>query len=76
MADNSLVLTVDEAAKLARTGRQTLYDACYRGELRHFNVSRYIRIPREALDEWIKLQCDKTEERMRPKVTSMKRRAK
>jgi len=67
MADAPIVLSVREAAKLVRTADRVLYDACYKGELRHFNVSRSIRIPREALDEWVKLQCQKTEERMRPK---------
>ncbi len=43
------VLTVREAAAILRIGRNQLYEAVARGELRALRIGRTIRIPRQAL---------------------------
>jgi excisionase family DNA binding protein len=45
------VLTVREAAAVLRIGRNQLYEAVARGELRAFRIGRSIRIPKQALLE-------------------------
>lgn len=47
------VLTVAEAAKLLRIGRNTLYDAIGRGEVPHRRFGKTIRLSRSALMVWI-----------------------
>jgi excisionase family DNA binding protein len=48
-------LTVHEAAAHANVCRDTIYDACERGDLRHVRVSgrRAIRMRVEWIDEWL-----------------------
>ena len=41
--------TVDDAARLLRVNRKTLYDACNAGDFPSKRVGRHIRIPAEAL---------------------------
>jgi len=43
------VLTVDEAARFLRIGRNQLYDAIGRNEVPHLRVGRTIRLHRSAL---------------------------
>jgi excisionase family DNA binding protein len=43
------VLTVREAAKVLRVGRNQLYQAVERGQLRAVRIGRSIRIPKQAL---------------------------
>jgi excisionase family DNA binding protein len=43
------VLTVEEAAKLLRVGRNALYDAIGRGEVPHLRVGKLIRLSRAAV---------------------------
>jgi excisionase family DNA binding protein len=43
------VLTVREAAAILRIGRNQLYEAVARGELRVLRIGRSIRIPKQAL---------------------------
>jgi excisionase family DNA binding protein len=43
------VLTVREAAKLLRVGRNQLYQAVERGQLRAVRIGRSIRIPKQTL---------------------------
>jgi excisionase family DNA binding protein len=43
------VLTVGEAAKLLRIGRNALYNAIGRGEVPHVRVGKSIRLSRAAL---------------------------
>ena len=43
--------TVAEFAELLGVGRQTVYDACARGELRHVRLGARIVIPRSVLAE-------------------------
>ncbi len=41
--------TVEDAARLLRVNRKTLYDACNAGDFPHKRIGVYIRIPCEAL---------------------------
>jgi excisionase family DNA binding protein len=43
--------TVAEFAELLGVGRQTVYDACARGELRHVRMGTRIVIPRNVVAE-------------------------
>jgi excisionase family DNA binding protein len=47
--------TVAQAAGYAGVSRDTIYDACARGELRHTTVSgrRAIRLKPEWIDAWL-----------------------
>ncbi len=47
--DDQDVLTVGEAAKLLRIGRNALYDAIGRGEIPHLRIGKHIRLSRRAL---------------------------
>ncbi|MFB9274186.1 helix-turn-helix domain-containing protein [Cohnella cellulosilytica] len=49
------LLTVDEARSILRVGRNVMYDLTKNG-LPHIKVGKQIRIPREALYNWIKSQ--------------------
>ena len=54
MADDStLLLTVDQAAKLCQVSKGLAYDLISRGELPHIKMGRVIRIPRHGLEQWI-----------------------
>ena len=48
-------LNVHEAATHANVCRDTIYDACERGELQHVRVSgrRAIRMRAEWIDDWL-----------------------
>jgi excisionase family DNA binding protein len=58
-------LTVHEAAAHANVCRDTIYDACERGELKHVRVSgrRSIRLRAEWIDEWLARHTITTAER-------------
>ena len=43
------VLTVTEAARLARVGRNAMYEAVQRGDIWSARIGRSIRIPKSAL---------------------------
>lgn len=47
------VLTVDEAARMLKVGRNALYEACGRNEIPHRRVGRLIRFSRAALVTWL-----------------------
>ncbi len=51
------VLTVDEAARFLRTGRNAIYDAIGRGEIPHRRIGRAIRLSRAALVQWLAGSC-------------------
>jgi excisionase family DNA binding protein len=46
MAD---VLTVEEAGRLLRIGRNAVYEGIHRGEIPHFKIGRSIRVPKAGL---------------------------
>jgi excisionase family DNA binding protein len=50
-SDDPEVLTVDEAAKVLRVGRSTVYDAIKRGEVPCVRVGRRLLISRRVLDK-------------------------
>lgn len=47
------VLTVEQAARLLRIGRNQLYDAIGRGEVPHRRIGRSIRLARSVLLRWL-----------------------
>ena len=47
------VLTVDEAARFLRTGRNAIYDAIRRGEIPYRRIGRSIRLSRGVLLRWL-----------------------
>jgi len=53
MADNSLLLTVTETARLLRISRNLAYELVARGELPSVRLGRVIRIPRFGLESWL-----------------------
>lgn len=48
-ADDDDVITVIEAAKLLKVGKNAVYDAIKRGELPHLRVGKHIRLSRQAV---------------------------
>lgn len=52
-ADEGLLLTVPEAAKLLRISRGLAYELVARGRLPHIRLGRRILIPWHGLEEWI-----------------------
>lgn len=54
MNDDQLLLTVPETAKLLRISRNLAYELVARGELPAVRLGRVIRIPRDALETWVK----------------------
>ena len=50
-----LALTVTEAGQVLRIGRNVAYDLVRSGQLRSVRVGRNIRIPRDALAEYLNL---------------------
>ena len=53
MTDERL-LTVPEAASMLRIGRNLAYELVARGELPALRLGRVIRIPRGALNDWVR----------------------
>ena len=51
------VLTVEQAAKFLRLGRNAVYDAIGRGEIPHRRIGRMIRLSRAALVRWLAGSC-------------------
>lgn len=51
------VITVAQAAKFLRIGRNAVYDAIGRGEIPHRRIGRAIRLSRAALVRWLSGSC-------------------
>jgi len=49
LAEMPVFLTVEEAAAVLRLKRSTAYELVRRGEIPHFRLGHFIRVPREAL---------------------------
>jgi excisionase family DNA binding protein len=47
------ILTVEQAAKFLRLGRNAVYDAIGRGEIPHRRIGRTIRLSRVVLLRWL-----------------------
>jgi excisionase family DNA binding protein len=47
------VLTVAEAAMLMRVGRNQMYQAIDRGEIRAGRIGRSLRVPKASLERWL-----------------------
>lgn len=48
-----LILSVDQLAEVLRVGRNTAYDLVRSGQIRSVRVGRQIRIPRDALIDFL-----------------------
>ncbi len=49
LAEMPAFLTVEEAAAVLRLKRSTAYELVRRGEIPHFRLGHFIRVPRDAL---------------------------
>lgn len=49
LAEMPVFLTVEEAAAVLRLKRSTAYELVRRGEIPHFRLGHFIRVPRDAL---------------------------
>ena len=54
--DLPLILTVEEAGQILRVGRNTAYDLVRCGKLPSVRVGKQIRIPRQALLDYLSRQ--------------------
>ena len=54
--DLPLTLTVEEASQILRVGRNTAYDLVRCGKLRSIKVGKQIRIPKQALQDYLSRQ--------------------
>ena len=54
--DLPLTLTVEEAGQILRVGRNTAYDLIRCGKLRSIKVGKQIRIPKQALQDYLSRQ--------------------
>ena len=52
-ASAGYLMTVQEAARVLRIGRNTCYELIRRGQLPHIRLGRLIRVPRHALMLWL-----------------------
>jgi len=57
MNDDQLLLTVSEAAKLLRIGRNLAYELVARGEIPSVRLGRVIRVPRSSLEQWLEREA-------------------
>jgi excisionase family DNA binding protein len=53
MTQDTLVVTPPEAARLLGLGRTTVYKLIRSGDLKAIRVGRSVRVPREAIPEFI-----------------------
>ena len=56
LEDLPLTLTVEEAGQILRVGRNTAYELVRCGKLPSFRVGKQIRIPRQALLDYLSRQ--------------------
>jgi excisionase family DNA binding protein len=56
--ENRQLLRAEEAAHLLGIGRTKIYEMIARGEIPALRIGRLVRVPRDALEEWI---ADRTE---------------
>ena len=62
MTDQPMLLRAEEVAKLLSLGRSTIFQMLARGELPAVRVGRAVRIPRSALEEWIRQRTEGVDE--------------
>lgn len=48
-----LVLSIEDVAKILGVGRNTAYNLIHSGQLKHIRIGRQIRVPRNALLEYL-----------------------
>lgn len=57
-ATERAVLTVAEAAEIARIGRNQMYEAVKRGDVYAARIGRSLRIPRVELERFLGIRSD------------------
>ena len=57
-SDEPLLLRVEEVARLLGVGRTTVYALVAAQKLPVVRIGRSVRIPREALEQWIREKVD------------------
>lgn len=57
MDNEALLMTVPEAAKLLRIGRNHAYELVATGEIPAIRLGRTIRVPRHALEQWLEARA-------------------
>lgn len=58
LADAPDVMTVEEAAQLARVGKNAMYEAVKRGDVWSARIGKSIRIPKSALSAFLGLDTN------------------
>ncbi|WP_162462921.1 helix-turn-helix domain-containing protein [Paenibacillus psychroresistens] len=53
MSNNNHLLTIDEARKILRVGKNVMYSKISEGIIPHIKIGKQIRIPEEQLFKWI-----------------------
>ena len=68
--DESLLLTAEEAARLLRIGRTTVYALMKAGDLRPVHIGRSCRLARAELERYVnRLHAPEPTERRRPQAS-------
>lgn len=57
------LLKVNEVAEILGLGRLSTYQLCHRADFPALRLGRAIRVPADALDEWIRRQLQRAESR-------------
>lgn len=53
LTDPVMTMTVPEVSLVTRIGRNTIYEAVERGDLRSIRVGRKILVTRQAVERWL-----------------------
>ncbi|MBS1701786.1 MAG: helix-turn-helix domain-containing protein [Armatimonadetes bacterium] len=54
--DKPMLLKVPEVCYLLNRSRSRVYEMIYMGELEHFRDGKSILVPREAVEDWVRLK--------------------
>ena len=57
--DNQILITVDELCESLMIGKNAAYKLLKEGRIKSFRIGRAWKIPRESLDDFIKLQTNR-----------------
>lgn len=59
---DSILINVDEAARLLGLGRSKTYELVLSGQLRSLKIGRSRKIPKQALDEFVRSRLEEAEQ--------------
>lgn len=60
LESNDYLLTADETMKVLKIGKNALYELLHSGKLKAYRNGRVWRIPRQAIEEFIRTQAKLT----------------